>query len=143
MQLADLERETVKWCRQILRNSPTAIRVLKSSLNAVDDGHAGLQVLVCLVSENSNMPYCFSSLFEFSGSNETGGGMFLTMSLINDVHVFLINTNVMGICVSGDWRECNTDLLRYRRGQRREECVHGTTTARFFKVPTKTMIYAG
>uniref|UniRef100_A0A0E0C5M7 1,4-dihydroxy-2-naphthoyl-CoA synthase n=1 Tax=Oryza meridionalis TaxID=40149 RepID=A0A0E0C5M7_9ORYZ len=43
--LAHLERETVKWCRQILRNSPTAIRVLKSALNAADDGHAGLQEL--------------------------------------------------------------------------------------------------
>ncbi|EEF37000.1 1,4-dihydroxy-2-naphthoyl-CoA synthase, peroxisomal [Ricinus communis] len=43
--LETLEHETVKWCRQILRNSPTAIRVLKSALNAVDDGHAGLQEL--------------------------------------------------------------------------------------------------
>ncbi|XP_010276260.1 PREDICTED: 1,4-dihydroxy-2-naphthoyl-CoA synthase, peroxisomal [Nelumbo nucifera] len=40
-----LEQETLKWCREILRNSPTAIRVLKASLNAVDDGHAGLQEL--------------------------------------------------------------------------------------------------
>lgn len=46
MQLEKLEQETIKWCREILRNSPTAIRVLKSALNAVDDGHAGLQVLV-------------------------------------------------------------------------------------------------
>lgn len=52
MQLADLERETVKWCRQILRNSPTAIRVLKSALNAADDGHAGLQVLICGMSKS-------------------------------------------------------------------------------------------
>lgn len=44
IQLESLEQETVKWCREILRNSPTAIRVLKSALNAVDDGHAGLQV---------------------------------------------------------------------------------------------------
>ncbi|XP_061964784.1 1,4-dihydroxy-2-naphthoyl-CoA synthase, peroxisomal isoform X2 [Populus nigra] len=43
--LDSLEQETVKWCREILRNSPTAIRVLKSALNAVDDGHAGLQEL--------------------------------------------------------------------------------------------------
>ncbi|KAB5520935.1 hypothetical protein DKX38_025254 [Salix brachista] len=43
--LDNLEQETVKWCREILRNSPTAIRVLKSALNAVDDGHAGLQEL--------------------------------------------------------------------------------------------------
>ncbi|KAI4384299.1 hypothetical protein MLD38_002472 [Melastoma candidum] len=43
--LESLEQETVKWCREILRNSPTAIRMLKSALNAVDDGHAGLQDL--------------------------------------------------------------------------------------------------
>ncbi|XP_027099379.1 1,4-dihydroxy-2-naphthoyl-CoA synthase, peroxisomal isoform X2 [Coffea arabica] len=43
--LEKLEEETVKWCREILRNSPTAIRVLKAALNAVDDGHAGLQEL--------------------------------------------------------------------------------------------------
>ncbi|WOK91547.1 1,4-dihydroxy-2-naphthoyl-CoA synthase, peroxisomal [Canna indica] len=41
--LEKLELETLKWCREILRNSPTAIRVLKCALNAVDDGHAGLQ----------------------------------------------------------------------------------------------------
>ncbi|KAL9325316.1 hypothetical protein ACSQ67_005961 [Phaseolus vulgaris] len=43
--LDNLEKETIKWCREILRNSPTAIRVLKSALNAVDDGHSGLQEL--------------------------------------------------------------------------------------------------
>ncbi|XP_008800723.1 1,4-dihydroxy-2-naphthoyl-CoA synthase, peroxisomal-like isoform X2 [Phoenix dactylifera] len=43
--LEKLEMETLNWCREILRNSPTAIRVLKSALNAVDDGHAGLQEL--------------------------------------------------------------------------------------------------
>lgn len=41
--LEKLEQETVRWCREILRNSPTAIRVLKSAINAADDGHAGLQ----------------------------------------------------------------------------------------------------
>lgn len=43
--LEDLERETVKWCREVLRNSPMAIRVLKAALNAAEDGHAGLQEL--------------------------------------------------------------------------------------------------
>ncbi|KAK7386873.1 hypothetical protein VNO78_27217 [Psophocarpus tetragonolobus] len=43
--LENLEKETIKWCREILRSSPTAIRVLKSALNAVDDGHSGLQAL--------------------------------------------------------------------------------------------------
>lgn len=41
--LAELEAETVKWCREILRLSPLALRFLKSSLNADCDGQAGLQ----------------------------------------------------------------------------------------------------
>jgi naphthoate synthase len=43
--LADLEKETVQWCREILQHSPTAIRLLKASLNADCDGQAGLQQL--------------------------------------------------------------------------------------------------
>jgi len=40
-----LEEETVVWCREILRNSPMAIRCLKAALNADCDGQAGLQEL--------------------------------------------------------------------------------------------------
>jgi len=40
-----LEAETVQWCREILANSPTAIRCLKAALNADCDGQAGLQEL--------------------------------------------------------------------------------------------------
>lgn len=40
-----LEEETIQWCREILANSPTAIRLLKSALNADCDGQAGLQEL--------------------------------------------------------------------------------------------------
>lgn len=40
-----LEEETVQWCREILQNSPIAIRCLKSALNADCDGQAGLQEL--------------------------------------------------------------------------------------------------
>ncbi len=40
-----LEDETVKWCREILANSPMAIRCLKAALNADCDGQAGLQEL--------------------------------------------------------------------------------------------------
>jgi len=43
--IADLESETVSWCREMLRNSPLALRLLKSSLNAADDGLAGVQQL--------------------------------------------------------------------------------------------------
>jgi naphthoate synthase len=43
--VAELEAETVSWCREMLRNSPLALRLLKSSLNAADDGAAGLQQL--------------------------------------------------------------------------------------------------
>lgn len=42
---ADLEKETVQWCREMLRNSPIALRCLKSALNADCDGQAGLQEL--------------------------------------------------------------------------------------------------
>jgi naphthoate synthase len=40
-----LEAETVSWCREMLRNSPLALRLLKSSMNAADDGLAGIQQL--------------------------------------------------------------------------------------------------
>ncbi len=43
--LADLERETVAWCRQILTLSPMALRMLKAGFNAADDGLAGVQQL--------------------------------------------------------------------------------------------------
>lgn len=40
-----LETETIQWCREILANSPIAIRCLKAALNADCDGQAGLQEL--------------------------------------------------------------------------------------------------
>lgn len=40
-----LESETLQWCREMMRNSPTALRVLKAAMNAADDGHAGIQEL--------------------------------------------------------------------------------------------------
>ncbi len=43
--LDQLEEETTRWCREILANSPTAIRCLKAALNADCDGQAGLQEL--------------------------------------------------------------------------------------------------
>ena len=43
--LAELEAETVKWCREILQLSPMALRFLKSAFNADTDGQAGLQEL--------------------------------------------------------------------------------------------------
>ena len=43
--LDQLEEETVRWCREILANSPLAIRCLKAALNADCDGQAGLQEL--------------------------------------------------------------------------------------------------
>jgi naphthoate synthase len=43
--LADLEAETVAWCRQMLTLSPLALRMLKASMNAADDGMAGIQQL--------------------------------------------------------------------------------------------------
>lgn len=40
-----LEAETVSWCREMLRHSPMALRLLKAGLNAADDGLAGVQQL--------------------------------------------------------------------------------------------------
>jgi naphthoate synthase len=40
-----LEAETVQWCREMLANSPMALRCLKAALNADCDGQAGLQEL--------------------------------------------------------------------------------------------------
>jgi len=43
--LERLEEEAVAWCREILAQSPMAIRCLKSAFNADTDGLAGLQEL--------------------------------------------------------------------------------------------------
>ena len=43
--LAELEVETVDWCRTMLEHSPLALRLLKASMNAADDGLAGIQQL--------------------------------------------------------------------------------------------------
>jgi naphthoate synthase len=41
----DLEDETVRWCREMLRMSPLALRLLKAGYNAGVDGLAGVQHL--------------------------------------------------------------------------------------------------
>src|SRR5207342_1950356 len=41
--LERLEDETVAWCREMLQHSPLALRLLKASFNADEDGLAGLQ----------------------------------------------------------------------------------------------------
>ena len=40
-----LEEETVQWCREMLALSPFALRLLKASFNAEEDGLAGIQQL--------------------------------------------------------------------------------------------------
>lgn len=43
--LADLEKETVAWCREMLALSPFALRLMKASFHAAEDGWAGIQQL--------------------------------------------------------------------------------------------------
>jgi naphthoate synthase len=43
--LADLESETLAWARKMLQHSPLALRMIKASMNAADDGLAGIQQL--------------------------------------------------------------------------------------------------
>jgi naphthoate synthase len=40
-----LEEETVNWCREMLERSPFALRLLKASFHAHEDGFAGIQQL--------------------------------------------------------------------------------------------------
>src|SRR5471032_3208377 len=54
--VAKLEKEGVKWAREILGHSPLAIRCLKSAFNADVDGQAGLQEL----SGNATLLYYMS-----------------------------------------------------------------------------------
>lgn len=43
--LEQLEATTVEWCREMLALSPFALRLVKSSFNAQEDGYAGIQQL--------------------------------------------------------------------------------------------------
>src|SRR3989440_4681671 len=43
--LGRLEDETVQWCREMLALSPFALRLLKASFNATEDGLSGIQQL--------------------------------------------------------------------------------------------------
>ncbi|MBA2629903.1 MAG: 1,4-dihydroxy-2-naphthoyl-CoA synthase [Thermoleophilaceae bacterium] len=43
--LEELEERTVAWCREMLALSPFALRLLKASFNATEDGLAGIQQL--------------------------------------------------------------------------------------------------
>ncbi|GGL17033.1 1,4-dihydroxy-2-naphthoyl-CoA synthase [Nocardia jinanensis] len=43
--LAELESETVDWCRQMMELSPMALRLMKASFHAAEDGLAGIQQL--------------------------------------------------------------------------------------------------
>ena len=65
--LEKLEEETVSWCREILANSPIAIRCLKAALNADCDGEAGLQELAG----------CATMLFYMSEEGQEGRNAFV------------------------------------------------------------------
>jgi naphthoate synthase len=43
--LAELEAETVAWAREMLALSPFALRLMKASFHAAEDGYAGIQQL--------------------------------------------------------------------------------------------------
>jgi naphthoate synthase len=43
--IAELEEETVRWCMEMLKLSPFALRLLKASFNAAEDGMSGIQQL--------------------------------------------------------------------------------------------------
>ncbi|MDZ4830947.1 MAG: 1,4-dihydroxy-2-naphthoyl-CoA synthase [Phycisphaerae bacterium] len=65
--LAKLEEETVQWCREMLANSPMALRCLKAALNADCDGQSGLQELAG----------CATMLFYMSEEGQEGHHAYL------------------------------------------------------------------
>jgi naphthoate synthase len=65
--LERLERETLRWCRRMLQNSPTALQCLKAGLNADEDGAAGL----------SELAGCATRLFYLSEEAKEGKKAFL------------------------------------------------------------------
>ncbi|MCA9787203.1 MAG: 1,4-dihydroxy-2-naphthoyl-CoA synthase, partial [Candidatus Cloacimonetes bacterium] len=65
--LARLEEETVAWCREMLANSPLALRCLKAAFNADCDGQAGLQELAG----------CATLLFYMSEEGQEGRNAYL------------------------------------------------------------------
>jgi naphthoate synthase len=65
--LARLEEETVQWCREMLALSPFALRLLKASFNADEDGLAGIQQLA----HDANL------LFYMSEEAQEGRGAYL------------------------------------------------------------------
>jgi naphthoate synthase len=62
-----LEEETVQWCREMLALSPFALRLLKASFNADEDGLAGIQQLA----HDANL------LFYMSEEAQEGRGAYL------------------------------------------------------------------
>lgn len=54
--LEQLEDETVRWCKTIMKRSPLALRMLKSAFNAELDGQAGIQELA----GNATLLYYFT-----------------------------------------------------------------------------------
>jgi naphthoate synthase len=65
--LAQLDEEVDQWCKEILANSPMAIRCLKAALNADCDGQAGLQELAG----------CATMLFYMSEEGQEGRNAYL------------------------------------------------------------------
>jgi naphthoate synthase len=62
-----LEEETVQWCREMLALSPFALRLLKASFNADEDGVTGIQQLA----HDANL------LFYMSEEAQEGRGAYL------------------------------------------------------------------
>ena len=65
--LERLEQETVQWCREMLALSPFALRLLKASFNADEDGLTGIQQLA----HDANL------LFYMSEEAQEGRGAYL------------------------------------------------------------------
>ena len=118
--LADLEVTTAVWCREMLRNSPSALRFIKNAVNAADDGHAGLQQL------GGDLTVRARARPAPGAQPPRGGRPTWTHRA----------ARARGACVDGanDTERPADDVLRHRGGPRGPRGVQGRPAARFLAV---------
>ena len=102
-------------CREIMRNSPTALRLLKSAMNAVEDGQSGLQQLGG------------DATMLFYNSEEGNEVQFLPVMSFPGIQMLIMAINHQDIHSDADW---------WQIGVHTDICV---TTAYLFVVSCSAM----
>ncbi|XP_039683402.1 uncharacterized protein [Medicago truncatula] len=117
MYLENLEKETIKWCRGILRNSQTAIQVLKVAINAVDDGHARLQDAKPVAVEKRVRKIAPILTMKMMIQALKKRRNLWLLRKRNHLCYSSYPSNIYGrMQISSSWNECNGSEMRYKYG---------------------------